>query len=162
MREDHPRVPESLGQHEFTGRKLVHLRVKTRERRIRFGSFAHGDPGRNDIVVVDDLSVLMPDGARKLPEPDFRTLQIQQNARVNAVRARGFANRRDSCRVLILFPVRRVQAENIDTRGEKLAENTRGIGGRPQGGYNFGIWHPSDYLARRGGAFAGLTSSSLS
>ena len=54
--------------------QLIHFRMKAFERRFRLGAFAHGHPGRNDIVIVDDFPVLMPNRSGKLAEPNLRTL----------------------------------------------------------------------------------------
>src|SRR5215467_2489736 len=44
------------------------------ERRLRFRAFAHGHPRGHNIVVIDDFSVFVTNGAGELAKPDLRTL----------------------------------------------------------------------------------------
>ena len=55
--------------------QLLHFFVEPLERCFGLGPFPHGHPGRNHIIVVDDLPVLAVNGAAELAEPNLRTLR---------------------------------------------------------------------------------------
>ena len=94
-------------------------------------------------------------------KPDLGPLQIQQDADVRSGFAGGRAHRVDAGRVFVLRAVRRIEPENIHAGVDQLAEDTGGVDGRTQGGYDFGVLHPADnYLARLGGVFAFFGGSS--
>ena len=74
-------------------------------------------------------------------EADLRTLQIEQDAGMDFEFRRERAHPIDAAGMVILGAVGSVESKNIDARFEKVAENGFGIGGRAEGGNDFGGSH---------------------
>ena len=75
----------------------------------------------------------------ELPQTNFGTLQIEQDAGVHARLTRRFADRIDARGMVVLRAVRGVETEYVDAGGQQLTQNAGRIGGRAEGSYNFGI-----------------------
>ena len=56
--------------------------------------------------------------------------------------AGGFADRVDARRMIVRRAVRGVEAEDVDTGGEQLAQHVGRIGGRSERGDDLGVGHP--------------------
>jgi hypothetical protein len=74
-------------------------------------------------------------------QADFRTLQIEQHAGMFSEFFRRLARRVYPLGVFLLRAMRRVQAEDVDTRFKEPVKHAWRIAGRPQRRHYFGIWH---------------------
>ena len=54
---------------------LLDLGLQSPQRRLRIGAFAHGNPGRDHVGVVDDDAVFAADAMRELAQADLRPLR---------------------------------------------------------------------------------------
>ena len=55
--------------------QFLHLLVNSLQRRVGVGAFAQQRDAGNHIVVIDELSVFVPDRPGELAQPDLRTLR---------------------------------------------------------------------------------------
>ena len=55
--------------------QLLHFFVNSLQRRVGVGAFAQERDAGHHIVVIDDLSVFVPDRPGELAQPDFRALR---------------------------------------------------------------------------------------
>ena len=76
-----------------------------------------------------------------MPEPYFRTLQIQQNSRVRLALGRQFPHHPDAPRVVFLSSVRSVQPEYVYSRIKQAPHHRLRIGGGSEGGNDLCGWH---------------------